>query len=160
MRVKELRGKGLIRTFQGYQNYTGSGHNGKGLPPTAPLPWAMVDGQSIASKTFDMSDQGVDTSKKIEFTWDEVIGKKQTGIFFVDVSGQAQKKSAATRTTARHRQSFNSPTSDWLGRSPSRKLSFTHSPVKPASRSKELRSASMGRTPSCFSLPSPTKAES
>lgn len=111
MRVKELRGKGLIRTFQGYQNYTGSGHNGKGLPPTAPLPWAMVDGQSIASKTFDMSDQGVDTSKKIEFTWDEVIGKKQTGIFFVDVSGQAQKsprlpeqpQGTGSHSTHRHR---------------------------------------------------------
>jgi uncharacterized protein YfaS (alpha-2-macroglobulin family) len=87
LRVKQLGGAQLVRTFQGYRNYTGTGHNGENISPTSPLPWPMVAGPLVAEREFDLSKEAVDTSKEIEFRWDEILPKHRTGIFFVDVTG-------------------------------------------------------------------------
>jgi alpha-2-macroglobulin len=92
LRVKQLGGSQLVRTFQGYRNYTGTGHNGENVSPTSPLPWPMVAGPLVAERAFDLSAQGIDTSKEIEFRWDDILPKHRTGIFFVDVSGTAHPK--------------------------------------------------------------------
>jgi hypothetical protein len=38
VRVKRITGTHLISAYQGFSNYTGIGHNGKSIEPTAPLP--------------------------------------------------------------------------------------------------------------------------
>jgi uncharacterized protein YfaS (alpha-2-macroglobulin family) len=87
LRVKQLGGSQLVRAFQGYRNYTGTGHNGENISPTSPLPWPMVAGPLVAERAFDLTDQGIDTSKEIEFRWDDILPNHRTGIFFVDATG-------------------------------------------------------------------------
>jgi uncharacterized protein YfaS (alpha-2-macroglobulin family) len=87
LRVKQLAGSQLVRTFQGYRNYTGTGHNGENISPTSPLPWPMVAGPLVAEREFDLTKQDIDTSKEIEFRWDDILPKLRTGIFFLDATG-------------------------------------------------------------------------
>lgn len=105
IRIKQLTGGGLIRTFQGYQNYTGSGYNGENISPTAPLPWSMVDGPQIAQRDFQPSNQQIDTSSETTFAWDEILDGKTTGVFFLDATGQPHAKSP-TGTQRRNAQAI------------------------------------------------------
>lgn len=88
MRVKQLKGSELVRAVQGYEHYTGVGNEGKAVEPTAPLPWALVGGETIATREYK-PENAVDTSQVIDFRWDEVLPEKtETGALFVEVTGE------------------------------------------------------------------------
>ncbi len=87
LRIKKLGGNDLIRAYQGYRNYTGSGPDGKSVSPTAPLPWPLVVGETLVEKVIELGN-GVDTSKKITLSWDELLPKDlRNAALFVDVTG-------------------------------------------------------------------------
>ena len=46
VRIKKLAGTDLVRAYQGYRHYTGSGPDGNPIQPTAPLPWSLVAGET------------------------------------------------------------------------------------------------------------------
>lgn len=91
LRVKRLKGTDLVRVLQGYQNYTGVGHEHTEITPTAPLPWPLVAGDAIGAKEFSL-DNGIDTSRVIELKWDDVLTEKTpVGALFVDVTGEPKE---------------------------------------------------------------------
>jgi alpha-2-macroglobulin len=87
VRIKKLAGSDLIRAFQGYRHYTGTGHDGKMIQPTAPLPWSLIAGETLVDKVIPL-ETGIDTSKQITLNWDELLPKdlRQAGLF-IDVTG-------------------------------------------------------------------------
>ena len=82
IRIKKLAGNDLIRAYQGYRNYTGSGPDGTAITPTAPLPWSLVVGETILDKQIPLANP-IDTSKEITLLWDELLPKelRHTAIF-------------------------------------------------------------------------------
>ncbi|MES2996250.1 MAG: MG2 domain-containing protein [Verrucomicrobiota bacterium] len=88
LRVKQLSGIDLVRAVQGYQNYTGAGHENQEISPAGPLPWPLVAGAQVASKEFNL-DNSADTARVIDLKWDEILPKKTTtGTFFVEATGE------------------------------------------------------------------------
>ena len=87
LRVKKLAGTDLIRAYQGYQHYTGIGHDGKPIEPTAPLPYPLVVGETILEKEIPLGNP-IDTSKDITLRWDELLPKDlHNAALFIDVTG-------------------------------------------------------------------------
>lgn len=87
VRIKKLAGTDLIRAYQGYRNYTGSGHDGKSIQPTAPLPWSLVAGETILDKEIPLANP-IDTSKEITLLWDELLPKElRQSVLFLDITG-------------------------------------------------------------------------
>ncbi len=87
IRIKKLVGNDLIRAYQGYSNYTGTGHDGKAIEPTAPLPYSLVAGETILEKDIALGNP-IDTSKEITLLWDELLPKDlRSASLFLDVIG-------------------------------------------------------------------------
>lgn len=87
VRVKKLAGADLIRAYQGYRHYTGSGHDGKVIEPTAPLPYSLVGGETILEKEIPLGDKA-DSSKEITLKWDELLpGQPRDLGIFLDITG-------------------------------------------------------------------------
>jgi alpha-2-macroglobulin len=93
VRIKKLAGTDLIRAYQGYRNYTGSGHDGEPVQPAAPLPYSLIAGETILDKEIPLGNP-VDTSKEITLNWDELLpkGLRNTALF-LDITGVANKDS-------------------------------------------------------------------
>lgn len=87
VRIKKLTGTDLIRAYQGYRNYTGVGHDGESISPTAPLPWSLISGEVLADKEFPL-DNPVDSSKDHTLNWNDLLpaGSKH-GALFLEVTG-------------------------------------------------------------------------
>lgn len=87
VRIKKLAGTDLVRTYQGYRNYTGIGHNGDSVSPTAPLPWPLISGEVLVDKEIAL-DSALDTSKDVHLNWNELLpaGTKNCALF-LDVTG-------------------------------------------------------------------------
>ncbi len=95
VRIKKLHGTDLIRAYQGYRHYTGSGHNGEGIQPTSPLPYPLVAGETILDKVFELGNP-VDTSKEITLRWDEVLpASVKNAALFLDMIGSPNSNSDA-----------------------------------------------------------------
>ena len=87
LRIKKLAGTDLIRAYQGYRHYTGMGHDGKQIQPTAPLPWSLIAGETLVDKEIVIGNE-IDTSKDITLLWDELLPKDlRNAALFVDVTG-------------------------------------------------------------------------
>ncbi len=87
IRIKKLADSNLIRTYEGYQTYTGTGHNGKTISATAPLPYSLVLGETIFEKEFPLENP-IDTSKKISLSWNELLPPQmRNATIFLDVVG-------------------------------------------------------------------------
>ena len=95
VRIKKLAGTDLIRAYQGYRHYTGSGPDGKPIQPIAPLPWPLVAGETVLDKEIPLGN-GIDTSKEITLLWDELLPKdlRHAGLF-VDITGTPQADAKA-----------------------------------------------------------------
>lgn len=103
IRVKQLDPDKAVRTMQGYRNYKGSGHNNKNLSPTYPMPYTLIDGQTIYERTMFL-DNNLDTSKDITLDWNAILPKNnRTTTFFVSVEGTAKEKARGGNRVA---QSF------------------------------------------------------
>jgi uncharacterized protein YfaS (alpha-2-macroglobulin family) len=90
VRIKKLAGTDLIRAYQGYRNYTGSGHDGKSIQPTAPLPWSLVAGETVFDKEIQLGNP-IDTSKEVTLAWDEILPKEvRQSALFIDITGTSQ----------------------------------------------------------------------
>jgi hypothetical protein len=112
VRIKKLSGENLVRAYQGYRQYTGSGHNGRSIDPTSPLPYSLITGETIYDKEIPLGNP-VDSSKEITLRWDEMLpADLRNAAFFLDITG--------------------SPTSASPGNSPARRRSSTPSPARPA----------------------------
>lgn len=87
VRVKHLSGPDLIRTYQGYRHYTGVGHDGENISPTAPLPSSLIVGKTILEKEFEL-DNGIDTSRELTLKWDELLpAEYRNAALFLDITG-------------------------------------------------------------------------
>lgn len=87
VRIKKLAGTDLIRAYQGYRNYTGSGHDGEQIQPTAPLPYSLVAGETVFDKEIPLGNP-VDTSKEIPLNWDDTLPKDlRNTALFLDITG-------------------------------------------------------------------------
>ncbi len=92
VRIKKLAGNDLIRAYQGYRNYTGSGHNGKEITPTAPLPYSLLNGETVFVKSIELGNP-IDTSKEITLNWDEILpAQLRNTAIFIDVTGDYNGK--------------------------------------------------------------------
>jgi alpha-2-macroglobulin len=95
VRIKKLAGVDLIRAYQGYRHYTGSGHDGKEIQPTAPLPWSLLAGETIVDREIQL-ENGVDTSKDLMLSWDELLPKDlRNAALFLDVTGTPHPEAKA-----------------------------------------------------------------
>jgi len=91
VRIKKLSGQDLVRAFQGYRQVTGNGPDNESIRHTAPLPWSMVVGTSLADQEFPLSNP-IDTTKIITLNWNEILPKDlQTAVLFLEASGLAHK---------------------------------------------------------------------
>lgn len=87
IRVKQISGKGLVRAFQGYRNYSGNGPDWSSMTPTSPLPYALIDGEQLLEKEIQL-DIPVDSGKTIDLNWDELIPNlPRHATLFIDVIG-------------------------------------------------------------------------
>ncbi len=87
LRIKKLAGTDLIRAYQGYQHYTGVGHDGESIQPSAPLPYPLVAGETVLEKVIAL-DNPIDTSKEITLSWDELLPQDmRNAALFIDVTG-------------------------------------------------------------------------
>jgi alpha-2-macroglobulin len=104
VRIKKLADTNLIRAYQGYNNYTGAGHNGEAIQPTAPVPYAMVTGETLLDKEIPI-DCPVDGSKEITLRWDELLPKDlHHATLFLDVIGTSHPGTG--NTTHRNSQAL------------------------------------------------------
>lgn len=91
IRIKKLSGQDLVRAFQGYRHVSGNGPDNESIRRTAPLPWSMVVGTSLANQEIPLGNP-IDTTKIITLNWNEILPKDlQTGVLFLEASGQAHK---------------------------------------------------------------------
>ena len=114
IRIKRLTGKGAVRAFQGYRNYTGNGPDWEGIANTAILPYSLIPGETLVEKEIETGID-VDRGRTLEFAWDEILpAGTDFGSLFVDVVGvphkDADSDSEARRTV--HRAAHRSWT--WL----------------------------------------------
>ena len=87
IRIKRLSGKGAVRAFQGYRNYTGNGPDWEGIANTAILPYSLIPGETLVEKEIETGID-VDRGKTLEFGWDEILpAGTDFGSLFVDVVG-------------------------------------------------------------------------
>jgi uncharacterized protein YfaS (alpha-2-macroglobulin family) len=87
LRIKRLANADLVRAYQGYCYYTGTGPNGTSISPTAPLPWPLVIGETLVEKDIPLSNS-IDTSKEIVLLWDELLPKDlRRATLFLDLTG-------------------------------------------------------------------------
>lgn len=87
IRIKKLSGKGGVRAFQGYRNYTGYGPNHTQVEPTSVIPYALIPGETILEKEIQLG-TAVDTGKTIELDWDDLLpAGLDFAALFVDVIG-------------------------------------------------------------------------
>jgi len=100
IRIKKLAGTDFIRAYQGYGQYTGVGHDGKSVEPTAPLPYPLVVGETVCEKDIPLGN-AIDTSKEITLLWDELLPKDlRHGALFLDVTGIPQARAKEGRRSA------------------------------------------------------------
>jgi uncharacterized protein YfaS (alpha-2-macroglobulin family) len=93
IRVKKLAGADLIRAFQGYRHFTGNGPNEESIRPTAPVPYSLILGATVADQDIPLGN-AIDTTKIITLNWDEVLPKTlRYGVLFLEASGKAHKDS-------------------------------------------------------------------
>ena len=87
VRAKRLTGTNLVRAFQGYRHYTGVGHDYQGINPTAPIPFTLLNGETVIDLEIPL-DNAIDTSKKVTLDWNELLPShlRNTALFF-DVVG-------------------------------------------------------------------------
>lgn len=87
VRIKRLAGPGLIRAYQGYRQYSGTGHNGEPLEPTAPLPYSLVSGETLFEKDIPLGNP-IDSSREITLKWDDILpaGTPEAALF-LDITG-------------------------------------------------------------------------
>jgi len=90
VRIKKLSDANLVRAFQGFQNYTGVGHDGNSVKATAPLPYSLILGETILDKEIQL-DNLIDTSKIITLLWDELLPNDlKNATLFLEVTGTPQ----------------------------------------------------------------------
>ncbi|MCW1922155.1 MG2 domain-containing protein [Luteolibacter arcticus] len=77
LRVKRLAGTDLIRAQQGYRHYTGSGHDGKQIKPTHPIPYEMLGGETLVDLDIPFPN-GLDTTQPLVLDWDKVLAGDAT----------------------------------------------------------------------------------
>ncbi len=95
VRVKKLAGTDLIRAYQGYRHYVGTGHDGEQIQPTAPLPYSLVAGEAVFEKEIPLGNP-VDSSKEITLNWDEILPKDlRNTALFLDITGTPNADSGA-----------------------------------------------------------------
>ncbi len=100
IRIKKLVGTDFIRAYQGYGQYTGIGHDGKSVEPTAPLPYPLVVGETVCEKEIQLGNP-IDTSKEITLLWDELLPQDlRHGALFLDVTGTPQPGAKEGRRSA------------------------------------------------------------
>lgn len=98
VRVKKLGGSDLIRSYQGYRHYTGTGPDGKSISPTSPLPWPLIAGETVFDKEIPIA-KDIDTSEEITLKWDEILPKEmRNAALFIDITGTPQ---AAAKNSGR-----------------------------------------------------------
>ncbi|WP_411825946.1 alpha-2-macroglobulin family protein [Luteolibacter sp. AS25] len=87
IRIKKLSGEGVVRTYQGYRNYTGRGPNWDSIENISALPYAMVPGETVFEKTIKTG-ISIDDGKTLELNWDDLL-PADTGAaaVFIDVVG-------------------------------------------------------------------------
>jgi uncharacterized protein YfaS (alpha-2-macroglobulin family) len=91
VRIKKLSGLDLIRAFQGYRHVTGNGPDNDSIRPTAPLPYSMVVGQTVADREIPLENP-IDTTRIITLNWDEILPENlHSGVLFLEASGKAHK---------------------------------------------------------------------
>ncbi|MFD2257177.1 alpha-2-macroglobulin [Luteolibacter algae] len=96
VRIKMLSGKGLIRTYQGYRNYSGRGPDYTDISPTSVIPYSLVPGETVVEKEIPL-DNAVDTGRKLHLSWDELLPADQRyATFFLDVIGVPHPDSGAS----------------------------------------------------------------
>ena len=87
IRVKQLTPENAIRTMQGYRHYTGNGHNNSEINPEAPLPYSLVNGETVYDRTIFL-DNKIDTTQEVDLNWNDILPKDQnTTTFFISVEG-------------------------------------------------------------------------
>lgn len=87
IRIKKLEGKGAVRTFQGYRNYTGVGPNWTQIEPVSVLPFSLVPGKTVLEKTIDLG-TNVDTGRNLTLSWDDLLPEgTDFASLFIDVIG-------------------------------------------------------------------------
>ncbi|MEP2776255.1 MAG: MG2 domain-containing protein [Luteolibacter sp.] len=87
IRIKKLEGKGAVRAFQGYRNYTGMGPNYTQIEPVSVLPYSLVPGVTILEKEIVLGTD-VDTGKTLTLSWDELLPEGMDfASLFIDVTG-------------------------------------------------------------------------
>lgn len=87
IRIKKLEGKGAVRAFQGYRNYTGVGPNWTQIEPVSVLPFSLIPGNTVLEKTIDLGTD-VDTGKNLTLSWDELLPEgTDFASLFIDVIG-------------------------------------------------------------------------
>ncbi|MGJ8643269.1 MAG: alpha-2-macroglobulin family protein [Luteolibacter sp.] len=87
IRIKKLEGKGAVRTFQGYRNYTGVGPNWTQIEPASVLPFSLVPGKTVLEKTIDLGTD-VDTGTNLTLSWDDLLSEgTDFASLFIDVIG-------------------------------------------------------------------------
>ena len=87
IRIKKLTGKGAVRAFQGYRNYTGDGPGHTQVEPISMIPYALVAGETVLEKEIQLG-TAVDTGKTVEISWDELLpAGLDFATLFVDVIG-------------------------------------------------------------------------
>jgi len=90
VRIKQLTDANLVRAYQGFQNYTGTGHDGKAIKSNAPLPFSLILGETIFDQEIQL-DNPIDTSRTITLLWDEILPKDlKNATLFLDVTGSPQ----------------------------------------------------------------------
>jgi uncharacterized protein YfaS (alpha-2-macroglobulin family) len=95
VRIKKLAGTDLIRAYQGYRHYTGTGHDGEQIQPAAPLPYSLVAGESVFDREIPLGNP-VDTSKEVTLKWDEILPRDlRNAALFLDITGIPNADSGA-----------------------------------------------------------------
>jgi uncharacterized protein YfaS (alpha-2-macroglobulin family) len=87
VRAKRVTGSNLVRTFQGYRQYTGSGPDFTSLRHTAPLPFEMIVGETVIDVEIPL-DNPIDTSKQVTLDWSTLLPEAlRNTALFLDVVG-------------------------------------------------------------------------
>ncbi|MDP3851275.1 MAG: MG2 domain-containing protein [Luteolibacter sp.] len=92
VRIKKLEGADLIRAFQGYRHFTGRGPDHESIRPTAPVPYPLIVGSSVADREIPLGNP-IDTTRIVTLDWNEVLPKDMTcGVLFLESSGKPHAK--------------------------------------------------------------------
>jgi len=87
IRIKQLSGEDLVRTFLSYGHYKGAGTLEAPGGPAAPLPFALIPGAKIHDESIIL-EQALDTTKTLTLKWDEILPEgTAAATLFLDASG-------------------------------------------------------------------------